>query len=74
MMRYTARGSVAALSWAIVVFALVASFIVIVAGVLGFVSAATVSLGSFSGALLGCIASMVYLISAPGGSHETWSH
>jgi nicotinamide riboside transporter PnuC len=74
MMRLKQRGSVATLSWAIVIFALAASFIVIVAGLLGFVSAATVSLGSFSAVLLGCIASIVYLISVFGGPHRTWSH
>jgi nicotinamide riboside transporter PnuC len=74
MIRLKNRGLVARLSRAIIVFALVASFIVIVAGILGFVSAATVSLGSFSAVLLGCIASIVYLISALGGPHQTWSH
>ena len=73
-MMHLKQRPVAALSWATVVFALAASFIVIVAGLLGFVSAATVSLGSFSAVLLGCIASIVYLIAALGGPHRTWSH
>lgn len=73
-MRHTTRRSVAALSWAVVVFVLAASFIVIVAGVLGFVSAAIVSLGSFSAVLLGCVASTIYLISTVGIPRVTWLH
>ena len=74
MMHLKHRGVVTALSRAIVVFALAASFIIIIAGVIGLLGPATVSLGTFSAVLLGCVASVFYLVSALGPPHQTWSH
>lgn len=51
-------------AWLVVVAALAVAYITMIAGLVGFVSARTVSLMTFSGALVGCLAAAAYLITA----------
>jgi hypothetical protein len=55
---------VTTIAWLTLIFALTASYAIIAAGLVGLVSAAIVSLGSFGGAMIGCVAALVYLASA----------
>ena len=69
MMHFRGHGRIASLAWWTLLAALATSYVVIFAGLLGEVSAAVVSLGSFSGAMIGCLAALVYLAAAMRDTH-----
>jgi hypothetical protein len=64
MMHFCGYRRLSSIAWTILIVALVACYVTIVAGLIGVVSAAAVSLVSFGGAMVGCIAAMIYLIAA----------
>ncbi len=64
MMQFRKYGRVASLAWLTLVASLLVCYATIVAGLVGLVGAPGVSLVSFAGAMIGCVAGLVYLISA----------
>lgn len=64
MMHLGEHGLVSTAAWTMLMATLVICYATILAAVLGLVDARDVSLISFSGAMLGCIAAMVYLVAA----------
>jgi hypothetical protein len=50
--------------WKLLILSLVISYVVIAAGVLGFLPAHTVSLVTLIGAMIGCVAALGFIVSA----------
>jgi hypothetical protein len=64
MMHFRDHGRISSLAWLTLMAALIVCYATIFAGIVGLVGALTVSLISFSGALIGCVAALVYLVAA----------
>lgn len=65
MMHFRSHGgSISLVAWLFLLAALAVCYVTLAAGVVGLVSAWNVSLVSFSGAIAGCVAALVYLVAA----------
>jgi hypothetical protein len=64
MMHFRSYGRISSLAWLTLMAALAVCYATIVAGLVGLVGAASVSLVSFAGVLVGCIAALVFLVAA----------
>jgi hypothetical protein len=64
MMHSRSHGAIAQIAWLFLLAALAVCYVALAAGLAGIVSAWNVSLVSFSGAIAGCIAALVYLVAA----------
>ena len=64
MMHFREHGRVSLVAWSFLTAAMVICYATIVAGVIGVVSAWMTSMIIFSGAMVGCVAALIYLIAA----------
>ena len=64
MMHFPEHGRVSLVAWFFLIAAMVVCYATIAAGIVGAVSAWTTSMIIFSGAMVGCVAALVYLIAA----------
>jgi nicotinamide riboside transporter PnuC len=64
MMHFRNHGRVSLIAWSLLLVALAVCYLTIVAGLAGVVSAWNVSLVTFSSAMAGCVAALVYLVAA----------
>ena len=64
MMHFRSHGRVSSLAWLTLIAALAICYASIFAGLVGLIGVLSVSLISFGGAMVGCIAGLVYLVAA----------
>lgn len=71
-MMHRERGLVSLIAWYFLMTAIAICYAAIVAGVVGVVGAWATSVIIFGGALAGCVAALIYLISAMHEIRQVW--
>jgi hypothetical protein len=71
-MMHRERGLVSLIAWYSLMTGIVICYAAIVVGIIGVVSAWATSMIIFSGAMAGCVAALIYLISAMHDIRQVW--